>query len=99
MIDAVLISLIVVIYGLAGFRVIRVLPWDREWRPPSSRLSLFGFVTTMLLLAHFVIAHKSWYSIFFVLMSNVYAFWSYRIAVGSEVHYREYQDRIRRDSD
>lgn len=94
MIDTILILAPVVIIGIAAFRVLRYMPWTSEWKPPSSRLSLLGVGSTLLLLIRFITAHKPWFSILFIVLSNVCMFWAYRTALSSEARHRDYRRRI-----
>lgn len=93
MIDLVFISLPVIIIGIAAFRVIRHVPWDTAWQPPSSRLSLLGVGSTLALLGRWIMTHKPWYGIFSVVAGNVCMISSYRIAARSEAHHKEYLRR------
>lgn len=93
MIDTVLLALPVLIIGIAAFRLMRYMPWTSEWKPPSSRLSLLGVASTLLLLLRFLTTHKPWYSTVFIVLANLSMIWAYRVAARSEARHREYQRR------
>ncbi len=91
--DVLLLTAPVVIIGIASFRLLRYMPWSEEWRPPSSRLTLLGLGSTLLLLGRAITDGWDLLTVFFIVVSNACMFHSYRTALRSEARHREHQRR------
>lgn len=92
MIDTVLWLAPIVFVGAAAYPAFRHDAMSDRWRPPSSILTWWGFVATVLLLFR-RIALGSWWGIVWSLFAAGCMAYAYRVAARAEASFREYRRR------
>lgn len=92
MIDTVLWLAPIVFISAAAYRTVRFSVLSEDWRPPSSRLTLIGLVSTLLLLARRMMLGSLW-GVFGSLFSVASMIYAYRVACRAEANYQAFQER------
>lgn len=93
MIDVILFLLPVALIMAAGYRTVRHHPVSRDWRPPSSRLSLLGLLSTLLLLARTIALGRPWWTLIGPTCAVASMCYAYRVSVRAEANYRDWMRR------